>query len=371
VLPRTGSAACKIDPAPVGLSAVMGKKSDTRHGEASATLAPTTRINHVGERLDVGAFRESLERIQTEIGFCLKGLAMVEGGGMGRALSPNSRARAVSAMGFKVTRPKSKVVAISKSARASKGKGPLVYSADWPKVFMAKEGPGFRPPSESSGLGASLSRVDPLPGLVDGIFTPGASSLRPTPSLVLAVGNPSSDGQTRAPVMDSLSPVPLGLGVSAARVDIPQSPAASVPTSSTSGLVAGLQRGQPNFPVRIVSPRGSTELTVVSEPVQVSEVPGQRKEGVWNVGSGSDLEKRSLEQSKPDSREPSVVSSEAGPGRLKDYSEQLQLRNVIMCHRCCQVLSYGINRWWILWLFRALTVLEGRDVIGRGGQFRS
>jgi len=145
VLPRTGSAACKIAPAPVGLSAVMGKKSDTRHGEASATLPPTARINHVGESLDVGAFRESLERIQTEIDFCLKGLAMVEGGGMGRALSPNSRARAVSAMGFKVTRPKSKVLAISKSARASKGKGPLVCPADRPKVFMAKEGQDSAP----------------------------------------------------------------------------------------------------------------------------------------------------------------------------------------------------------------------------------
>jgi hypothetical protein len=141
--------------------------------------------------------------------------------------------------------------------------------------------------------------------------------------------------------MDSPSPVPLGLGVSAARVDKPQSPAAGVPTSSTLGLVAGLQRGQPNFPDKIVSPRGSSDLTVVSEPVQVLEVPGQRKEGVLNVGSGSDLEKRSLEQSKLDSRELSVVSSKAGPVRVKDFSEQLQLRNVIIVPR---VLS-GTKLW--------------------------
>jgi len=248
VLPRTGSAACKIAPAPVGLSAVMGKKSDTRHGEASATLPPTARINHVGESLDVGAFRESLERIQTEIGFSLKGLAIVEGGGMGRALSPNSRARAVSAMGLKVTQPKSKVLAISKSARASKGKGPLVCPTDRPKVFMAKEGPGFRSPSKSSGSGASLSWVDPLPGLVVGIFTPGASSSRSAPSMVPAAGNPSSDGQTRTPVMDSPSPVPLGLGVSAARVDNPQSPAAGVPTSFTSGFSCRSSTRPTQFP---------------------------------------------------------------------------------------------------------------------------
>jgi hypothetical protein len=33
------------------------------------------------------------------------------------------------------------------------------------------------------------------------------------------------------------------------------------------------------------------------------------------------LEKRSLEQSEPDSRELSVVSSKAGPVRVKDFSD--------------------------------------------------
>ncbi len=45
-----------------------------------------------------------------------------------------------------------------------------------------------------------------------------------------------------------------------------------------------------------------------------------------NVGSRSDLEKRSLEQSEPDSRELSVVCSEAGPIRVRESSEQLQLK---------------------------------------------
>jgi hypothetical protein len=151
-------------PAPAGFFDAMGRSSDTRHGVASAMFLPTARINHFGESLDVGAFRESLERIQKEIGVCLKGLAMVEGGGLGRAFSrPNSRAHAVSAMGFKVPRPKSKpkskFLALSKSARDTKGKCLLVYPADQPKVLKAKEGSGSRPPSAPAGSGASPSRA--------------------------------------------------------------------------------------------------------------------------------------------------------------------------------------------------------------------
>jgi hypothetical protein len=211
ILEKTETAAGKTTPAPAGLSTALGRTTDSRHGAVSTTLLPAARINHFGESLDVGAFRESLERIQKEIGFCLKGLAMFEGGGLGRAISrPNPRARADSAMGFKGPRPKTKFLARSKSARDTKGKGPMVCSTNQPKVFKAKEGPSSRPLSALSGSGASLSRADSLPGLDVGIFTLGASSSRLVPTLVLAASNPSSDGQSRTPVMVSPSPVPLG-----------------------------------------------------------------------------------------------------------------------------------------------------------------
>jgi hypothetical protein len=60
--------------------------------------------------------------------------------------------------------------------------------------------------------------------------------------------------------------------------------------------------------------------------MQVMEVPVQRKEGELNAGSRSAMEKGSLEQLQPDSRELSVVCSEAGPIRVRESSEQLQLK---------------------------------------------
>jgi hypothetical protein len=65
---------------------------------------------------------------------------------------------------------------------------------------------------------------------------------------------------------------------------------------------------------------------VFTEPAQVLEVPGQRKEGEVQTGSGSAMEKRSLEQLQPDSREFSVVCSVACPVRVREFSEQLQLK---------------------------------------------
>jgi hypothetical protein len=134
-------------------------------------------------------------------------------------------ARAVSAMGFKVQRPKfkpkSKFLALSKSARDTKGKGLLVCPADQPKVLKVKEGPGSRPPSALAGSGASPSRAESLPGLDAGIFTPGASSSRLVPSLVPVVGNPSSADQSRTPMVASPTLVLLGAKVSAAQVSPP------------------------------------------------------------------------------------------------------------------------------------------------------
>jgi len=107
--------------AQAGPSVALGRSSDTRHGVAEPTFLPAARNNHSGESFDVGALRESLERMQKEIDFWLKGLALVDGGGLGRAAS--SRARMV---GFKVARPKSKSkskpiskkIALSNSAKA-------------------------------------------------------------------------------------------------------------------------------------------------------------------------------------------------------------------------------------------------------------
>jgi hypothetical protein len=197
VLAKTETAAGKTAPAPAGHSAVLGRTTDRRHGAVSATLLPTAHNNHFGDSLDVGTFREMLERLQEEISYCLKGLAMFEGGGLGSAMShPKSRTRAESAMGFKVPRPKTKFLAHTKSARDTKGKGPMVRPTNRPKMFKAKEGPGSRPPLALSGSGSSPSRADSLLGPDAGIFTPGASSSRLIPTLVPAAGNPSPDSQS-------------------------------------------------------------------------------------------------------------------------------------------------------------------------------
>jgi len=132
-------------PAQAGPSVVLGRSSDIRHGVAEATVLPAARYSHSGVSLDVGALRESLERMQKEIDFCLKGLALVDGDGLGRAAS--SRARVV---GFRVARPKSKSKpkanssAVSKSARASKGKG-ILDCPDQAMEWRAKVVPGSRP----------------------------------------------------------------------------------------------------------------------------------------------------------------------------------------------------------------------------------
>lgn len=248
VLARKGTAAGEIAPAPdqAELSVALGRSSDTRHGAAEATFLPTARNSHSGESLDVGAFKESLERMQKEIDFCLKGLAMVDGGGLGRASS--SRARAV---GFKVARPKSKskprskIIALSKSARASKGKG-ILDCPDQPMEWRAKEGPGSRPPWAPASS-VPLHRADTLPGLDAGNFTPGASSSTWAPSLGQVAGISSLDDQHRSPMRASSALVSLGSD-SAARGNVsknsPQSLVAGSPTPPSPGLVAGQLQGQ-------------------------------------------------------------------------------------------------------------------------------
>jgi hypothetical protein len=120
----------------------------------------------------------------------------------------------------------------------------------------------------------------------------------------------------------------MGSEVSTAQVELPQGPAAGFPTPSPPGSIVShpILQGHPNFPDRCVSPRGSTELTVFTEPAQVKEVLVQRKEGELNAGSGSAMEKGFSEQLQLDSRELFVVCSEAGPVRVRESSEQLQLK---------------------------------------------
>jgi hypothetical protein len=100
---KTETTAGKTAPAPIGHSAMLGRTIDTRHGAILATLLLEARNNHFGESLDVGTFKETLERVQEEIGYCLKGLAMLEGGGLGSAISrPKHRTLVEFAMGFKL-----------------------------------------------------------------------------------------------------------------------------------------------------------------------------------------------------------------------------------------------------------------------------
>jgi hypothetical protein len=255
--------------------------------------------------------------MQKEIDFCLKGLAMVDGGGLGRASS--SRARVV---GFKVARPKSKprskIIAFSKSARDSKGKGILDCPVDQPMEFRAKEGPGSRPPSTPAGS-VPLHRAETLPGLDARISTPGASSSMWAPSLGPVAGIPSLVGQSHSPMRASTAPVPLGSVVSAARVNIPQSPVVGSPTPSSPGLVAGHLQGQSRLPERCFSPHSSSELQVDVEAVQLEEL-GQRREGELKAGSGAAVEKIFSVQEQLDSSELSVLCSEGGLVWVKDLA---------------------------------------------------
>jgi hypothetical protein len=180
--------------AQAGPSVALGRSSDFRHGAAEATVLPAVRYCHSGASLDVGALRESLDRMQKEIAFCLKGLALVDGDGMGRAAS--SRARVV---GFRVARPKSKpkpkanTSAASKSAKASKGKG-ILGCLDQAMEWRAKVVPGERPPwAQASSVfhhGTASTQ-----GLVAGAFMPGASSSTWAPPPEHVAVTSSLDGQ--------------------------------------------------------------------------------------------------------------------------------------------------------------------------------
>jgi hypothetical protein len=335
VLARKGTAAGEKAPAPdsattsaqAGLSGALGRSSVSRHGVAEAKFLPTARNSHSGESLDVGAFRESLERMQKEIEFCLKGLAMVDGGGLDRASS--SRARAV---GFKVARPKSKskprskTVGVTKSARASKGKG-ILDCPDQPLEWRAKEGPGSRPPWALASS-VPLLRTDSIPGLDAGIFTPGASSSTGAPSLGLVAGISSLDDQHRSPVRASSALGSLGTDL-AARGNVsqknPQSLVAGSLTPSP-GLVTGQLQGQSRLLERCFSPLSSSELQVEVETVLLEE-PGQRREGELIVGSGAAGEHLFSEQEQLNCSEIPVLCLEGGLVWVKD-SALSQLRSV-------------------------------------------
>jgi hypothetical protein len=341
VLARKGTAAGEIasvpDTAPTptaaqaGPSVALGRSSDTRHGVAEATFLPAARNNHSGESFDVGALRESLERMQKEIDFWLKGLALVDGGGLGRAAS--SRARMV---GFKVARPKSKpkpkskTIALSKSARASKGKG-ILDCPDQAMEWRAKVDPVFRPPWAYASSVHSHGAVS-TPGLDAGILTPGASSSSWDPALGHVVASSSLDGQLRSPVRESSALVSVGTEPAARGNESqysPQSLVADCQKSTPSlGVGEGQFQGQSKFLDRCFSPLCSSEVQVEVEAVQWEE-PGLQRVGELVVGSSAAGDEFFSEQEQLNCSKFPVLCLDGGLVRVKD-SALSQLRSVDM-----------------------------------------
>lgn len=276
--------------AQAGPSVALGRSSDIRHGAAEATVLPAVRNSHSGASLDVGALRESLDRMQKEIAFCLKGLALVDGDGMGRAAS--SRARVV---GFRVARPKSKpkpkanTSAASKSARASKGKG-ILGCPDQAMEWRAKVVPGERPPwAQASSVfhhGTASTQ-----GLVAGAFTPGASSSTWAPPPDLVAVTYSLDGQQCSPVKEPSALVSVASEPDARGIGSLFSPQRRVAVSPTSNPSPGVGAKQLQGQSRLLY---GSELQEEAEAVQM-EGTGQRREGEMTVGSGAAGEKSSPE----------------------------------------------------------------------------
>jgi hypothetical protein len=338
---RKGTAAGEIasvpDTAPTptaaqaGPSVALGRSSDTRHGVAEPTFLPAAHNSHSGESFDVGALRESLERMQKEIDFWLKGLALVDGGGLGRATS--SRARMV---GFKVARPKSKpkpklkTIALSKSAKASKGKG-ILDCPDQAMVWRAKVDPVFRPPWAHASSVHNHGAVS-NPGLDAGNMTSGASSSSWDPTLGHVVASSSLDGQLRSPVRESPGLVSTGTGPAARGNDSQYSPQSIVAdcliSTPSLGVGEGQLQGQSRLLDRCCSPLCSSEVQVEVEAVQREE-PGQQREGELTVGSGAAGDKLFSEQEKLFCSEIPVLCLEGGLVRVK-VSALSQLRSMDM-----------------------------------------
>jgi hypothetical protein len=335
VMARKGTAAGEIAPVPdmaptstpaqAGPSVALGRSSSTRHGAAEATFLPTARNSHSGESLDVGALRESLERMQKEIDFWLKGLALVDGGGLGRAAS--SRAQVV---GFKVARPKSKTIALSKPARSSKGKG-ILECPDQAMEWRGKVDPGSRPPwahASSVHIHGAVS----TPGLDAGNFTPGASSSTWAPALGHVTASSSLDGQLRSPVRESSALVSVGTDPAARGNGSQNSPQSLVADSSTltpsPGVGAGQLQGRSRLLDRCFSPLCSSEVQVEVEAVQMEE-SGQQREGELIVGADAAGDKFFSEQEQLNCSDIPVLCLEGGLVRVKD-SALSQLRSVDM-----------------------------------------
>jgi hypothetical protein len=102
--------------APVPLPTLSGKESASRlwgrvAGSSSPMLPSVSRKVHFGDSLDLHSIRQTLEKLHVEIGYCLKGLHLLEDDLLGRGPklhgpSPLFKTQPKS-LGSKLPRPKS------------------------------------------------------------------------------------------------------------------------------------------------------------------------------------------------------------------------------------------------------------------------
>jgi hypothetical protein len=139
-------------------------------GSSPSMLRSASRKSHFGDCLNLRSIKKTLKKLHVEIGYCLKGLHLLEDDLLGsgpKLPGPNSLPRTQSnSLGSKLPRPKSMKPASpsltrgpSEPAQLSKGKAPLLFPIKRPKILIkAKAGSVLRPiPTPHFSLGASAS----------------------------------------------------------------------------------------------------------------------------------------------------------------------------------------------------------------------
>jgi len=121
-------------------------------------LRSASRKSHFGDCLNLRSIKKTLKKLHVEIGYCLKGLHLLEDDLLGsgpKLPGPNSLPRTQS---MKPASP-SLTRGPSEPAQLSKGKAPLLFPIKRPKILIkAKAGSVLRPiPTPHFSLGASAS----------------------------------------------------------------------------------------------------------------------------------------------------------------------------------------------------------------------
>jgi hypothetical protein len=164
---------------PTTLSALSERESASSlrgrvAGSSPYMLPSTSRKSHFGDCLDLRRIKKTLEKLQVEIGDCLKGLHLLEDDLMGsgpKFPGPNSLPKTQSnSLGSRLPPPKSMMPASPSSTRGPletaqlcKGKAPMQFPIKRPKIMIkTKAGSVLRPiptPHFSLDTGASTSAI--------------------------------------------------------------------------------------------------------------------------------------------------------------------------------------------------------------------